>query len=79
MNSYLHCICLEKASLVFLDKRNMNNSKNIFQIIFSTNMDGAGNIEISVKCSNTLLNFTGITDIFLLEYSFSDIDKKSST
>ena len=42
-------------------------------------MDGAGNIEISVKCSNTLLNFTGITDIFLLEYSFSDIDKKSST
>ena len=57
----------------------MNNSKNIFQIIFSTNMDGAGNTEISVKCSNTLLNFTGITDIFLLEYSFSDIDKKSST
>ena len=39
-------------------------------------MDGAGNIEISVKCSNTLLNFTGITDIFLVGYGFSDIDKK---
>lgn len=38
------------------NKKNQNNTENLFQITFPTNMDGAGNTEISVSISNTQIS-----------------------